>query len=58
MWVRLYVDTLPSVPKYTGEGESVSNAYCGFTYIGDIEDLWEKYDAGPDIVIPETDGFF
>ena len=31
VWVRLYVDTLPSVPKYSGEGESVSNAYCGFT---------------------------
>ena len=45
VWVRLYVDTLPSVPKYSGEGESVSNAYCGFTYTGDI-------------VIPETDGFF
>ena len=58
VWVRLYVDTLPSVPKYSGEGESVSNAYCGFTYTGDIDDLLEKYDAGPDIVIPETDGFF
>ncbi len=58
VWVRLYVDTLPSVPKYSGEGESVSNAYCGFTYTGDIDDLMEKYDAGPDEVIPETDGFF
>lgn len=58
VWVRLYVDSLPSVPKYSGEGESVSNAYCGFTYTGDIDNLLEKYDAGPDIVIPETDGFF
>lgn len=58
VWVRLYIDTLPSIPKYSGEGESVSNAYCGFTYTGDINDLFEKYDAGPDIIIPETDGFF
>lgn len=58
VWVRLYIDTLPSVPKYSGEGESVSNAYCGFTYTGDINDLFEKYDSDPDIVIPETDGFF
>ena len=58
VWVRLYVDGLPSVPKYSGEGEGVSNAYCGFTYTGDIDDLFEKYDAGPDIVIPETDCFF
>lgn len=58
VWVRLYVDSLPSVPKYSGEGSGVSNAYCGFTYTGDINDLIEKYDAGPDIVIPETDCFF
>lgn len=58
VWVRLYVDSLPSVPKYSGEGESVSNAYCGFTYTGDITNLLEKYDSGPDIIIPETDGFF
>lgn len=58
VWVRLFVDGLPSVPKFSGEGEGVSNAYCGFTYTGDINDLYEKYDAGPDIVIPETDCFF
>lgn len=58
VWVRLYVDSLPSVPKYSGEGEGVSNAYCGFTYTGDINDLLKKYDAGPDITIPETDCFF
>lgn len=58
VWVRLLRAELPSVPKYSGEGDSVSNAYCGFTYTGDINDLLEKYDAGPDIVIPETDGFF
>ena len=58
VWVRLYVDSLPSVPKFSGEGSGVSNAYCGFTYTGDINDLLEKYDAGPDIVIPETDCFF
>lgn len=58
VWVRLYIDSLPSVPKYSGEGESVSNAYCGFTYTGNIDDLLRKYDAGPDIIIPETDGFF
>lgn len=57
VWVRLLVEGLPYVPKYTGEGEGVSNAYCGFTYTGDIDDLLEKYDAGPDIVIPETDAF-
>lgn len=57
-WVRMYDDSLPSIPKYSGEGESVSNAYFGFTYTGDIDDLLESYDAGPDIVIPETDGFF
>ena len=28
-----------------------------FTYTGDINDLFEKYDADPDIIIPETDGF-
>lgn len=57
-WVRMYDDSLPSIPKYSGEGEAVSNAYFGFTYTGDIDDLLESYDAGPDIVIPETDGFF
>lgn len=58
VWVRMYDDSLPSVQKYSGEGEAVSNAYFGFTYTGDIDDLFEKFDAGPDIVIPETDGFF
>ena len=58
VWVRMYDESLPSVPKYSGEGEAVSNAYFGFTYTGDINDLLESYDAGPDIVIPETDGFF
>lgn len=58
VWVRLYQDSLPSVPKYTGEGDGVSNAYCGFTYTGDIDDLFERYDAGPDMVVPETDCFF
>ena len=58
VWVRLLRAELPSVPKYSGEGDSASNAYCGFTYTGDIDDLLEKYDAGPDIVIPEVDGFF
>lgn len=58
VWVRMHIDGLPDVPKYSGEGMSVSNAYCGFTYTGDINALFEKYDAGPDVVIPETDGFF
>lgn len=58
VWVRLYVDSLPAVMKYSGEGEGVSNAYCGFTYTGDINDLFERYDAGPDMIIPETDCFF
>lgn len=58
VWVRLFVDGLPSVPKFSGEGTGASNAYCGFTYTGDIDDLLEKYDAGPDIIIPETDCFF
>lgn len=57
VWVRLFIDGIPSVPKYNGEGEGVSNAYCGFTYTGDIQNLLEKYDAGPDIIIPETDAF-
>ena len=58
VWVRLYQDSLPSVPKYSGEGDGVSNAYCGFTYTGDINDLFERYDAGPDMIVPETDCFF
>lgn len=58
VWVRQYIDSLPPVPKYTGENDGVSNAYCGYTYTGDINDLFEKYDAGPDIIIPETDCFF
>lgn len=58
VWVRLYIDSLPEVPKYSGEGTGASNAYCGFTYTGNINDLFEKYDTGPDIIIPETDCFF
>ena len=58
VWVRQYVDSLPAVPKYTGENDGVSNAYCGYTYTGDINALYEKYDSGPDIIVPETDCFF
>lgn len=57
-WVRMWDDSLPSVPRYNGESEGASNAYFGFKYTGDIEDLMESYDKGPDIVIPETDCFF
>lgn len=57
-WVRMWDDSLPAVPKYTGEESGASNAYFGFKYTGDINDLFETYDDGPDIVIPETDCFF
>lgn len=58
IWVRMYDDSLPSVQKYSGDGEGVSNAYFGFKYTGDIVDLLKSYDDGPEEVIPETDCFF
>lgn len=57
-WVRMWDDSLPAVPKYTGEESGASNAYFGFKYTGDINDLFETYDDGPDVVVPETDCFF
>lgn len=57
-WVRMYDDSLPSVQKYSGDGEGVSNAYFGFKYTGNLTDLMISYDKGPDIIIPETDCFF
>lgn len=57
-WVRMYDDSLPAVMKYSGDDYGVSNAYFGFKYIGNINDLFETYDDGPDVVIPETDCFF
>lgn len=58
VWVRLYRDEFPSVLKYSGEETGVSNAYCGFTYTGGIDELFEAYDRGPDIVLQEQDCFF
>lgn len=58
VWVRLYRDEFPSVLKYSGEETGVSNAYCGFKYIGGIEELLESYEKGPDIILQEQDCFF
>lgn len=58
VWVRLVVPDLPLVPKYSGSGTGADNAYCGFTYTGGIEELYQTYDDGADIVIPEVDAFY
>lgn len=58
VWVRLYREEFPSVLKYSGEETGVSNSYCGFTYTGGINELFEAYDRGPDIVLQEQDCFF
>ena len=58
VWVRLYDDSLPPVPKFSGEGTGTANAYGVYIYTGDVNDLLEKYDAGPDIIIPQADSFF
>lgn len=58
VWVRRYHDGFPAVQKYSGEGVGTTNSYYGYTYTGNIDDLLEKYDAGPDLIVPETDCFF
>lgn len=58
VWVRLMVPNLPMVNKYSGNGTGADNAYCGFTYSGDAQALYETYDDGADIVIPEIEAFY
>lgn len=58
VWVRFYDGTLPSIPRYLGEGTGQTNAYGGYVYSGDINDLFKKYDAGPDIIMPQIDSYF
>ena len=58
VWVRAYDESLPPVQRYLGEGTGSSNAYYGYKYTGDIEDLLKSYDEGPDIILPETDCYF
>lgn len=58
VWVRLMVPELPYVQKYSGTGTGADNAYCGFTYTGGIDELYETYDDGADIVVQEVDSFY
>lgn len=58
VWVRTYDESLPPVQRYLGEGTGSSNAYYGYKYTGDINDLLKSYDEGPDIILPETDCYF
>lgn len=58
VWVRAYHDELPDVLYFTGDKPGKANAYDGYTYIGDIEDLLYQTEIGPDIVIPMVDSIY
>ena len=48
----------PKVKKYNAKQNSTLNAYGGYSYIGNINDLLKQYDEGPTEVIPMFDSFY
>ncbi|MCM1049370.1 MAG: hypothetical protein NC433_13200 [Clostridiales bacterium] len=48
----------PVVQCYTGLKEGDLNVYYGYTYTGDIDDLFNQIDIGPNVIVPMTDSFW
>lgn len=58
VWVRAWHDDLPAVLYFTGDKQGTMNAYDGYSYTGDIEDLLQQIEAGPSIVVPVVDSLY
>ncbi len=58
VWVRNYHSDFPAVMCYTGDKYGHENAYFGYTYTGNIDDLLRRIEEGPSVVVPMVDAFF
>lgn len=58
VYVREMHDNYPKVKKYNAKQNSTLNAYGGYSYTGNIDDLLRQYDEGPTEVIPMFDSFY
>ena len=48
----------PIIQNYAIDRVGYANVYYGYTYTGDIEDLLESVEDGPEIIEPMVDSFF
>ena len=58
VWLRDYDPEYPDVPCYTGDKVGSSNVYFGYTYTGDIEDLLDTTEDGPDSIVEMVYSYF
>ncbi len=58
LFVRMYDESLPKVPKIDSPTKSILNCFYKYVYTGDIEDLRAVGDEGPTEKVPWTDAFY
>lgn len=58
LYVRMYDETLPKVPKRNSSVDSVLNCFYKYVYTGDQEDLNTVGEKGPTEKVPWTEFFY
>ena len=58
VWVRGGIEGYPFVHHYAEDRMGNANVCQGFTYTGDRYDLYEKWEEGPDVIVPLIDCFW
>ena len=58
LYIRMYDDELPDVPKRDSPTKSTLNCFYKYVYTGNIDDLREIGDKGPTEKISWTDSFY
>ncbi len=57
-WISRMNYDYPYVTCYTGDKEAAGNVYNGYCYTGDLSDLLQKIEQGPDKIVPMLEGFY